>query len=118
MVAAPTDLVTWIEQIGSGAFYDAKTQDALTTGVATDEPTLRYGLGLMILDARVTLKAGIGYGHGGDTPGYHSQAFHFPRTKITIVSIVDSDAAPANDVTVAALTALFPTAKTGATAAR
>lgn len=107
MLATPADLVTWTERLGSGAFYDAAQQKEVTTTVATEESTLRYGLGMMVLSGRATLGAGTGYGHGGDTPGYHTQAFHFPAKGTTIVSIVDSDAAPANDVSAAALTVLF-----------
>ena len=33
-------------------------------------------------------------GHGGDTPGYHTQALYFPDKKATIVVTVDSDAVP------------------------
>lgn len=108
MVAAPGDLVTWIEKLGSGAFYDAAMQKEVFTSIATDESTMRYGLGLMVLDRKVTGGAGTGYGHAGDTPGYHTQAFYFPDAKTTIVSIVDSDAARANDITGAALGVLFP----------
>lgn len=107
MVAAPADVVLWIEKLGSGTFHDAASQKEVFTSVATDEKSMRYGLGLMVLDAKVTGGAGTGYGHGGDTPGYHTQAFHFPASQTTIVSIVDSDAAPANDISVAALGVLF-----------
>lgn len=107
MVAAPADVALWIEKLCNGTFHDAASQKEVFTSVATDDKSMRYGLGLMVLDARETGGAGTGYGHGGDTPGYHTQAFHFPATKTTIVSIVDSDAASANDVTAAALGVLF-----------
>jgi D-alanyl-D-alanine carboxypeptidase len=107
MVATPADVVLWIDKLGSGAFHDAGSQKEVFTTVATDEKAMRYGLGLMVLDAMATGGAGTGYGHAGDTPGYHTQAFYFPKSKTTIVSIVDSDVAPANDVTAAALKVLF-----------
>lgn len=107
MVAAPADVVLWIEKLGNGTFHDAASQTKVFTSVSTDQKSVRYGLGLMVLDEMVTGGAGTGYGHGGDTPGYHTQAFYFPASQTTIVSIVDSDAAPANDVTAAALGALF-----------
>ena len=107
MVAAPADVVLWIEKLGNGSFHDASSQEAVFTSVATDERSMRYGLGLMVLNEMVTGGAGTGYGHGGDTPGYHTQAFYFPKSKTTVVSIVDSDAAPANDVTAKALGVLF-----------
>jgi D-alanyl-D-alanine carboxypeptidase len=107
MVAAPGDLVTWIEKLGSGAFYDATQEAEVKQTVATDTLTLGYGLGLMVLSARATAGAGTGYGHGGDTPGYHTQAFYFPASKTTIVAIVDRDGATANDISAAALGVLF-----------
>lgn len=110
MVATPADLARWVEQLGSGAFHGAQ-QAELLDGVATDVSTIRYGLGIMIFDARATGGAGIGYGHGGDIPGYHTQTFYFPETKTTLVSIVDSDAESPNDVSVAALDVLFPPSK-------
>ena len=106
MLASPADVVTWTEKLGSGAFYTVAMQEEVTRGVRTPEATMSYGLGMMILDSRATGGAGTAYGHAGDTPGYHTQAFYFKAAKTTIVSIVDSDAAPANDITVAALAVL------------
>ncbi len=39
----------------------------------------------------------------GDIPGYHTQMLYLPAKKTTIVSIVNSDAADPNALTVAAL---------------
>jgi hypothetical protein len=61
----------------------------------------------MVIDARVSGGAGVGYGRSGDIPGYHTQSFYFPEGKTTIVAIVESDADSANEVSVAALNVLF-----------
>ena len=106
MLATPADVVAWTEKLGSGAFYTVAMEEEVTRGVRTPEPTMSYGLGMMILDSRATGGAGTAYGHAGDTPGYHTQAFYFKAVKTTIVSIVDSDAASANDITAAALAVL------------
>lgn len=108
IVASPADIVTWVEHLGGGTFYDGATQTELLKTVATDVGTMRYGLGIMVFDERATGGAGIGYGHAGDIPGYHTQSFYFPQKQTTVVSIVDSDAESANDVTVIALEVLFP----------
>lgn len=107
MVATPGDLAHWIEQVGGGTFYDAAQQKELLTTVSTDTANLDYGLGIMVFGAAITAGAGTGIGHGGDIPGYHTQAFYFPDTKTTLVAIVDSDADNPNDVSLAALKVLF-----------
>ena len=37
---------------------------------------------------------GPALGHGGDAVGYHTLAYYFPETKVTIAVIVDSDRGP------------------------
>jgi D-alanyl-D-alanine carboxypeptidase len=106
MVARPDDVVTWIEKLGGGTFHDPAIQKEILTTVPTDAGALRYGLGIMVLDKAASGGFGPGIGHGGDIPGYHTQAFYFPDKQTTIVSIVDSDAEDPNAVTVAALDVL------------
>jgi hypothetical protein len=79
----------------------------METGVALPGGGASYGLGLLMLDAAVTAGAGKAFGHDGSINGYHTQAFHFRDTRTTIVSITNQDGAEPNDVTLAALTALF-----------
>lgn len=108
MVASPADVVTWAEALGSGSYYGSETQKTVLETVPTGDGATSYGLAVMVFDAKITGGMGRGIGHGGDIPGYHTQAFHFPEKKTTIVAIVDSDAASPNDVTVAALEVLAP----------
>jgi len=108
IVATPGDVALWIERVGSGAFYDAKTQAELVTPAAmSDQDGFAYGLGVFLIDPSVTGGAGPGIGHSGDIPGYHTQAFYFPNEKTTIVSICDSDADDTNNLTAVALEVLF-----------
>lgn len=106
MVAAPADVVTWIEALGSGSYYGAEPQKEVLSTVKTDSPMVEYGLAVMTFDGSITGGMGTGIGHSGDIPGYHTQAFYFPDKKTTIVSIVDTDAASPNEVTAAALDVL------------
>lgn len=75
--------------------------------VKTDQRNIDYGLGVMLFGRAVTAGGGPGIGHGGDIPGYHTQAFYFPEKQTTIVAIVDSDAEDPNDVSIEALKVLF-----------
>jgi len=100
MVARPADLVTWTERRGSGAFHGIDHPE-----LANDVPFatgIRYALGAMILDAKVTGCAGDGYGHTGGLPGAGTQAFYFPKKEMTVVALVASDE-PVNDISAAAL---------------
>ncbi len=107
IVATPADVTTWIEKLGSGAFHDSAMQKEMLTPVETDDPNVGYGLGIMLFGAAITGGGGQGIGHGGDIPGYHTQAFYFPKVKTTLVAIVDSDGESPNDVSVAAINVLF-----------
>ncbi|MBX3189343.1 MAG: beta-lactamase family protein [Labilithrix sp.] len=107
MVASPADTATWIEALGAGTFHDPATQAQMLVPTTTDDKNLGYGLGVMLFGRAITGGAGPGIGHGGDLPGYHTQAFYFPEKKTTLVAIVDSDAESPNDVSVAALEVLF-----------
>jgi D-alanyl-D-alanine carboxypeptidase len=107
IVATPEDVTSWIEMLGSGAFHDPAMQQQLLTPFPTDDKSLGYGLGIMLFGRNITAGGGPGIGHGGDIPGYHTQAFYFPEKHTTLVSIVDSDAESSNDVSIAALDVLF-----------
>lgn len=84
----------------------AVREHALTARIRGEGPRSgrTYGLAVTVLNAEVT---GVGIGHFGDIPGYHTQALYFPERKTTIVAIVDSDASP-NDISLAALDVLAP----------
>ncbi len=108
MVATPADTGSWIELLGGGAIHDASIQAELETPTPTTSSGVSYGLGVFLLSPAITGGAGPGVGHGGDIFGYHTQAFHFPQTNVTIVAIVNKDGTDPNGITAAALTTLFP----------
>lgn len=95
VVATPTDLALWVEKRGNGSFHSAAVQAELQKTVAfTGHPGFSMGPGMIVLDAGITRGAGPGYGHGGDTWGYHSMGFYFPSRRSTVVVIVDDDRGP------------------------
>jgi D-alanyl-D-alanine carboxypeptidase len=111
IVATPSDVVTWIERLGNGSYYqDSATQREVLDGVETTTRGISYGLGIMLFSNAITGGAGVACGHGGDIPGFHTQAFHFRDKETTIVSIVDSESDDPNELTTVALDTLFSNA--------
>ena len=108
MTASGADLCDWIHDLlaSSKVLTDAERKTMLDTVAAG--PKMTYGLGVMVLDPSITMGAGPAQGHGGDIFGYHTQAFYFPDKKTAICAVVNQDGVNPNDLTVAALTALFP----------
>lgn len=95
IVATPSDLALWVEKRGDGSFHSAAVQASFEQTVAfTGHPGFRMGPGMIVLEESLTKGAGRGYGHGGDTWGYHSMGFHFPSRRSTVVVIVDDDRGP------------------------
>jgi D-alanyl-D-alanine carboxypeptidase len=107
MLASPADTANWVERLVDGKELDPAMQKEMQTGVPVGSPNVTYGLGLLMLGAPITGGAGPGLGHDGSINGYHTQAFRFPETQVTIVSIVNQDGTDPNELTLAALLALF-----------
>lgn len=107
MTATAADTARFIELLASGALLEQAEQTEMEKGEPV-APNVSYGLGLMMLEAPITAGAGKAYGHNGSIHGYHTQAFHFRETKTTVVSIVNQNGVNPNDLTLAALTTLFP----------
>jgi D-alanyl-D-alanine carboxypeptidase len=107
MVATVGDTAHWIRALASGDVLEPATQTEMLTPIATTIPGLEQGLTVLLLDAAITGGAGQGIGHDGHINGYDTQAFHFPATGTTIVSVVNAEGASANDVTAAVLGVLF-----------
>ncbi|HEY8515318.1 MAG TPA: serine hydrolase domain-containing protein [Candidatus Binatia bacterium] len=101
MVSTIGDLVDWTEMRGSGSFHSAAMQAVLTDGVPTPpspetpwRSQFTYGAALVMVDEEALDGNGPALGHGGDTVGYHTLAYYFPETQVTIAVIVDSDKGP------------------------
>jgi len=103
MVGQLEDVARWTELRGDGSLHAAPAQAALLDTVATTSAGLRYGLGIFEFAPSITGGLGKGLGHGGDIPGYHTQAFYFPERGTSLAAAVTSDRDRANDVTVALL---------------
>ncbi len=114
MVSSGGDLVEWVETLyGTYAVLDAGQRALLTSKTSIIPWTgffhgSQYGLGVMLLDPAKNANAGQGIGHAGEISGYLTHAFYFPEKKTTIVSIVNSDDGPIDEVFLAALNTLFP----------
>lgn len=93
VVAAIGDVVDWAERRGSGSFHSAAAQAEMLKAVPTGQG-FTYGAALVEVDETGLNGNGPAIGHGGDTVGYHTLAYYFPKTKVTIALIVDSDEGP------------------------
>jgi D-alanyl-D-alanine carboxypeptidase len=108
MVATGADLCDWVATLyGSDTILDAARRKLMTENGVAMSPGFKYGLGVMLLDATVTAGAGPGLGHNGGIFGSHTQAFYFPDKATAICAVVNQDGVDPNDVTLAALLALF-----------
>jgi D-alanyl-D-alanine carboxypeptidase len=107
MVASPGDLADWAVALYGGSVLSKAALALMLDAVDTGTPGEHYGLGVFVWDASV-VGGTVGWGHPGDISGYHSQLLYLPAKKTAIVSIVNSDAADPNGVTVAALNLLLP----------
>jgi D-alanyl-D-alanine carboxypeptidase len=107
MVASAGDLADWAVALYGGSVLSQNALTLMLDTVDTGTPGVRYGLGVFVWDASV-VGGTAGWGHPGDIDGYHSQLLYLPAKKTAIVSIVNSDNADPNGVTVAALDILLP----------
>ncbi len=108
MVATGADLCDWVGALyGSTAVLDLAGQKLLVDG-AVDAGGVKYGLGVLLFPATITAGAGPALGHNGSINGYDTQAFWFGEKKTAICAVVNDSKKSANDVSLAALGALFP----------
>ena len=108
MTATPADAARWIALLAGGSVLGAAAQAELTSSVPAATPSVRYGLGLVELDAGVTGGAGPGRGHDGSINGYRTHAFYFPDIDVAVASFFNRDGADPNLITAAALSLLAP----------
>jgi hypothetical protein len=102
------DLCDWVATLyGGSKVLDDAHRKLLTEGAIVTSAVSKYGLGVELLDASITAGAGPAIGHGGSIHGSHTQAYWFPDKGTAICAVVNQDGVDANDVTLAALLALF-----------
>lgn len=96
----PSDLAKWVEIRGSGKFHSAAANAELFTKqvdpkLATN-PGVTFGAGIMHFVAPSMHLTGDAeaWGHPGEIMGYYSYGLYYPKTKTTIVVVVDSDDGP------------------------
>ena len=105
VVSNAPDLVSWASSLYGGNLLSASGLTEMLDTVPTGQTGTLYGRGVFVFDTAATGVA-TSWGHPGDINGYHSQMSYFPDSKTIIVSLVNSDSADPNAVTVAALTVL------------
>lgn len=94
--ATPSDLAKWVEARASGQFHSAQGNAELLKMVDTPIEGVTFGAGIMRFVApALHLPPDVeALGHPGLIMGYYSYGMYYPRTKTTVVVIVDSDEGP------------------------
>jgi D-alanyl-D-alanine carboxypeptidase len=88
------DLASFTEARSSGKLHSAAANAVLFDTTPTTYAGVRYGGGLMEMDASLTHGGGKAFGHTGAIWGYHSAAFYYPDRKTTVALVVDDDRGP------------------------
>jgi D-alanyl-D-alanine carboxypeptidase len=83
------DLARWARYLYSGDALEKKSMDEMLGSTTTGDGA-GYGLGVEIVPS----KWGKAYGHDGEFPGYLSDMRYFPRYKIAVAVMVNSDETP------------------------
>jgi D-alanyl-D-alanine carboxypeptidase len=108
MVGTAGDTANWALSLYTGTALDeASRREMLESTVETGMPGVRYGLGVLELDASAA--GAQTWGHTGDIAGYRTQMFYFPEIESVIVSIINSNRGNPNDLTAPALRLLLGT---------
>ncbi|MFD2595661.1 serine hydrolase domain-containing protein [Sphingobacterium griseoflavum] len=97
IVSTAQDLVEFSEALFGGKLLTAKSLEIMKT---LDNV---FGLGIM----RIPFYEKTGYGHGGNIDGFSSMLIHFDEGDVTYAAISNGSAINMNDVTVAALSAVY-----------
>jgi D-alanyl-D-alanine carboxypeptidase len=85
MVSTLHDLRIWVPRLATGrGLLSAATQRARLRSLAGPE-TGTYGLGMFAVGGWI--------GHNGSLPGYQTVALYHPRTRTTIVALINADIA-------------------------
>ena len=89
LVATPRAIASWNELLfGENSPLTPESVALMTTGIATDIPDERYGIGTMIQNLGLGVEA---YGHNGGVPGYLSATYTVPIFGITVTGVVSHD---------------------------
>jgi len=84
MISTLRDLRIWAPRLATGrGLLSAKTQRIRAASVAGPGDPVTYGIGLLNVHQWI--------GHNGSLPGYQTLALYRPRTKTTIVALINTD---------------------------
>ncbi len=83
------DLARWAQSLYSGGALEKKSVDEMLGSTTTGDGA-GYGLGVEIVQS----KWGKAYGHDGEFPGYLSDMRYYPKYKIAVAVMVNSDETP------------------------
>lgn len=97
IVSTPTDLNKFLYNLFAGKIVSNESLNKMTS--LKDN----FGLGLF----KVPFHDMTGYGHTGGIDGFHSNAFYFPDSKVSIALTENGMAYPLNDIIVGALSIYF-----------
>ncbi len=87
LAASSSDLARWARLLYGGRALPEPYLHDLFTSVSTNEPHVRYGLGVDIRGRGVDAS----YGHTGAIPGYSSGVRYFPATDVAVAVQTNSD---------------------------
>lgn len=106
MAASGADLCDWVARLFGErkVLGEAELKLMIDDSIKLGFTQQRYGLGVMISNGG---PAGVGYGHGGDISGFHTDAAWYPDKRTAVCAVVNQDGADPNAITSAALKALF-----------
>lgn len=87
IVSNAEDLLKWAEALYGGRALEPKSLDEMLTFA---EPSLSYGLGVMLGNTRF----GASFGHVGSITGHSSSMYYIPEAGITMVGMGSPGDAP------------------------
>lgn len=97
IVSTPTDLNTFFYNLFSGKIVSNESLKKMTT--LKDN----FGLGLF----KVPFYDMTGYGHTGGIDGFHSNAYYFPESKVSVALTENGMVYPLNDIIIGVLSIYF-----------
>jgi D-alanyl-D-alanine carboxypeptidase len=107
MAATGADVCEWIHALLATTKVLTVAERPTMLDAVSAGATMKYGLGVMVLDPSTTLGAGPAQGHSGANPGFYTQAYWFPDKQTGICAFTNQDGTDPNDLTVAARKVLF-----------
>ncbi|HRH00794.1 MAG TPA: serine hydrolase domain-containing protein [Polyangiaceae bacterium] len=106
LVTTLSDLVRWTRLYGTGAVIPARLRAEWLRTVPTDDPGVRYGLGVFVTEGDAAGGLGAVRSHAGDVAGLHLEAVYFVDLDAAVVAVVTRDGDDPEGLAVAAGRAL------------